>query len=54
MSCFGHNLHLVVTNSMKDDVHISRAFGVCRNWLDHLPIVAKKRELSEAQIQFKI
>ena len=30
LSCFGHNLHLAVTNSMKDEVRITRAFGVCR------------------------
>ena len=29
LSCFGHNLHLAVINSMKDDVHVTRAFGVC-------------------------
>ena len=29
MSCFGHNLHLAITNSMKDENRISRAIGVC-------------------------
>ena len=32
MSCFGHNLHLAITNSMKDENRISRAIGVC-NWI---------------------
>ncbi len=29
MSCFGHNLHLAITNSMKNENRISRAIGVC-------------------------
>jgi len=29
LSCFGHNLHLAGTNSMKDEVRITRAFEVC-------------------------
>ena len=28
LSCFGHNLHLAITNSMKDDDRISRAIGI--------------------------
>ena len=26
--CFGHNLHLAITNTIKDDSRISRAIGV--------------------------
>ena len=28
LSCFGHNLHLTITNSMKDDDRISGAIGI--------------------------
>ena len=28
LSCFGHNLHLAITNSMKDDDRISCAIGI--------------------------
>ena len=27
-SCFGHNLHLEITNAMKDDDRISRAIEI--------------------------
>ena len=29
-ACFGHNLHLAITYSIKDDRRCSRAIGVCR------------------------
>ena len=28
LSCFGHNLHLAITNSMKDDDRINCAIGI--------------------------
>ena len=28
LSCFGHNLHLAITDSMKDDDRISHAIGI--------------------------
>ncbi|XP_071793267.1 E3 SUMO-protein ligase ZBED1-like [Asterias amurensis] len=31
LSCFGHNLNLAVTNSMKNDRRIDRAVAVCKN-----------------------
>ena len=34
LSCFGHNLHLAVMNSMKDEVRVARAFGVCRKLVE--------------------
>lgn len=34
LSCFGHNLHLAVNNSMKDEVHVTRAFGVSRKLVE--------------------
>ena len=30
LACFGHNLHLSVTNALKDDPRLSRAVGVCK------------------------
>ena len=30
ISCFGHNLHLAITKSMKDEPRISRAIGICK------------------------
>ena len=55
LSCFGHNLHLAVTNSMKDEVHVARAFGVCRKLVELFAHSwKKKRELSEAQVQLKL
>ena len=55
LSCFGHNLHLAVTNSVKGDHRISRAVGVCKklvvcfahSW-------KKKRELAEVQEELKL
>ena len=50
LSCFGHNLHLAVTNSIKDDSRVQRALGVCRKIVSTFSYSWKKRrELSEAQ-----
>ena len=55
LSCFGLNLHLAVTNSMKDELRITRAFGVCRKLVELFAHSwKKKRELSEAQVQLKL
>ena len=55
LSCFGHNLHLAVTNSMKDEVRITRAFGVCRKLVELFAYSWKKKhELSEAKVQLKL
>jgi len=54
LSCFGHNLHLTVTNSIKDEVRITRAFGVCCKLVELFAHSWKKRELSEAQVQLKL
>lgn len=55
LSCFGHNLHLAVTNSLKDEVRVARAFGVCRKLVELFAHSwKKKRELSEAQVQLKL
>ena len=31
LSCFGHNLNLAVTNSLKDDNRVSRALGIAHH-----------------------
>ena len=55
LSCFGHNLYLAVTNSMKDEVHVARAFGVCQKLVELFAHSWKKKhELSEAQVQLKL
>ena len=30
LPCFGHNLHLAIGHSLKDDTWIDRAVGVCK------------------------
>ena len=35
-SCFCHNLNLAVENSLKNEARVSRALGVCRNFLTQL------------------
>ena len=30
LPCFGHNLNLAITNSIKDDSQVARALGICR------------------------
>ena len=42
--CFGHNLHLAVTNAIKEDARNTRALGVCRKLiLAYFLIVGLKR-----------
>lgn len=48
LSCFGHNLHLAVKNSIKEERRISRALGVCRKLVGTFSHSwKKKRELGE-------
>jgi hypothetical protein len=55
MSCFGHNLHLAITNAMKDDNRISRAIGVCEGIMTAFSQSWKRRrELSKAQLELKL
>lgn len=50
-SCFGHNLHLAITHSIKHDQRCSRAIGVCHKIVSAFSQSWKrKRELSKAQI----
>ena len=42
LSCFGQNLNLAVTNSMKGEGRITQAVGVCKKVVQYLHIVGKK------------
>ena len=54
LSCFGHNLHLAITSSIKDDHRCSRAIGVCHKIVSAFSQSWKcKRELSNAQLRLK-
>ena len=50
LSCFGHNLNLAVTNSMKDEDRITRAVGVCKKVVQHFAHSWKKHSFTEAQV----
>ena len=55
LSCFGHNLHLAVGNSIKDDRRVDRALGVCRKIVTSFSHSwKKKRDLAEAQEQLSL
>ena len=43
LACFGHNLHLGVTNAMKDDSRLSRALGVCKKIVSSFHIAGRRR-----------
>ena len=48
--CFGHNLHLAISNSIKEDNGVQRALGVCRKIVTTFAHSwKKKRDLSLAQ-----
>ena len=54
LSCFGHNLHLAITSSIKDEHRCSRAIGVCHKIVSAFSQSWKcKRELSNAQLRLK-
>ena len=55
LSCFGHNLHLAITNSMKDDTRVSRAVNVVHKIINTFTHSWKKRrELAKAQVELKL
>ena len=55
LSCFGHNLHLAITKSIKNGARCNRAFGVCRKIVSSFSTSWKrKRELTKAQINLKL
>lgn len=50
ISCFGHNLHLAVTNSLRDDQQIARAVGICKKLVSCFSHSwNKRRDLAIAQ-----
>ena len=50
LSCFGHNLHLVVVNSTKEDPRVHRALGLCRKIVTSFSHSWKKKcDLAKAQ-----
>ena len=53
--CFGHNLHLAITNAIKDDSRISRAIGVTRKLITSFSHSwKKKRDLTKVQADLGI
>lgn len=55
LSCFGHNLHLAITNSMKDDDRVTRAVGIAHKIVGALSHSwKKKRDLVKAQMEFSL
>ena len=55
LACFGHNLHLSVTNALKDDPRLSRAVGVCKKIaLAFSSSCKKKSELSRVQTEMEL
>ena len=50
LSCFGHNLHLAVQNSTKNDRKVDRALGVCKKLVSTFSHSwKKKREMRKIQ-----
>ena len=49
LPCFGHNLHLAVTNAVKNDARVMRALGVCRKLITTFSHSWKKCDLTECQ-----
>ena len=47
LPCFGHNLHLAVTNATKDDKRVSRAMGLCRKLVGSFSPQLEKEERSQ-------
>ena len=55
LSCFGHNLHLAITNSMKEDDHISRAIGIAHKIVGAFAHSwKKKRDLIKVQTEMDL
>ena len=55
LACFGHNLHLAVTNSLNKDPRCNRALGVARKITSAFSMSWKRRrDLAQAQIELKL
>ena len=52
ITCFGHNLHLGITNTIAKEKNVSRALGVCRKSVAAFSMSWKRQKaLTEAQFQ---
>ena len=52
LACFGHNLHLAVTNSLNKDPRCNRALGVAHKITSAFSMSWKRRrDLAQAQIE---
>ena len=50
LPCFGHNLHLAIVNSTKDEPRVQRCLGLCRKLVSTFSHSwKKKRNLAKAQ-----
>ena len=55
LACFGHNLHLAITKSIKDDRRCSRVSGVCHKLVSAFSQSWKrKRDFKKAQIHLEL
>ena len=53
--CFGHNLHLAITNSMKSDNRVTRAIGIAHKIINAFAHSwKKKRDLTQLQVEMKL
>ena len=51
ITCFGHNLHLAITNTIAKEPNLTRAVGVCKTVAAFNMSWKRKKALSEAQLQ---
>lgn len=42
LSCFGHNLHLTITNSIKDDSRVTQAIDIAHRIIKHSHTAGKR------------
>lgn len=55
LSCFGHNLHLAITNSMKSDNRVTRAIDIAHKIINTFAHSwKKKRDLTQLQIEMNL
>ena len=55
LSCFGHNLHLAITNSMKNDSRITRAIDIAHKIINSFSHSwKKKRDLAKLQTEMDL
>lgn len=52
ITCFGHSLHLAITNTLAKEKNASRALGICRKTVAAFSMSWKRQKaLTDAQIQ---